>query len=358
MWFIYFFYVIGKKLLVYDKMAVFLRWKIAIMNDILKICLALLFCSGLAQAHGDEHHTEGKSENKAGEPMYNQLAPDFERLDQDGKTHRLQDYKGRWLVLYFYPRDNTPGCTTEANAFKEQFSHLQQMKTAVLGVSMNDAESHKKFIAEHKLPFNLLVDADRAMSKDYGVAGGMGLLSYSKRQTFVIGPNGNVIKHFEKVNPATHVDEVIAVLSRAQKQYRDKKHKDATPKVTEMVGGKAIYGKPWPDTEQPEYALKTLFEKPDSFLEGKMIVSGKISSVCQKMGCWMILTDGENFARVDFDNHSYFVPKESAGEAKLYGRWVKKVLTDEEIAHYESEGAKNLKKVSYELFADSVMLDH
>lgn len=328
------------------------------MNKLMKICATLLFCSGLAQAHGDESHAEKKTENQLPkEQMHSQLAPAFERLDQDGNTHRLQDYKGRWLVLYFYPKDNTPGCTTEAKAFKEQHSHLQQMKTAVLGVSMNDAESHKKFIDEYELPFNLLVDTDKTMSKAYGVAGGMGLLSYSKRQTFIIDPKGKVVKHFKKVTPATHVDEVIAALSRAQKQYRDKKHKDSTPKITETVDGKAVYGKPWPNTKQSEYALKTLFENPDSFLEGKMIISGKISSVCQKMGCWMILTDGENFARVDFDNHSYFIPKKSVGEAKIYGRWVKKVLTDEEIAHYESEGAKNLKKVSYELFADSVMLN-
>lgn len=329
------------------------------MKQMIKVCVAMLLCSGLAQAHGDEAHGDEAHDNQTdGENMYSRVAPDFERLDQNGKTHRLQDYKDHWLVLYFYPRDNTPGCTKEAKGFSDKVDQIKQLEATILGVSMNDAESHKKFIADYDLPFDLLVDKDKSMSKAYGVDGGMGLLSYSKRQTFIIDPKGNVVKHFEKVDPATHADDVIAALEQAQKVYQQHTHKQSAPEVTEMLGGKAIYGKPWPRIKQAEYELKTLLEKPESFLNSQLVINGRVSSVCQKMGCWMILADGEDFARVDFDNHSFLIPKDSAGKAKVYGHLVKKVLTDEQIAHYESEGAKNLKKVSYELVADSVMLDH
>ncbi|WP_154222003.1 DUF4920 domain-containing protein [Marinicella rhabdoformis] len=302
----------------------------------------------------------------AGNNMTGAVAPDFKRLDQNGNERVLSEFKDKWLTLYFYPRDDTPGCTVEANEFKDKYQKLVDMNAVVIGVSMDDAESHQEFIDKYQLPFDLLVDEDKVMSKAYGVAGGMGLISYAKRQTFIIDPQGVIVKHFEEVEPKTHADDVIVALSKAQALYAEtqkladkpakKKKKAKEVVVTEMMGTHTVYGTTWPRIKQADYPLQAVMKSPEKHTAGKRVMTGRITKVCQKMGCWMILTDGDDFARVDFNDHAFLIPKDSSGEARVYGYLKAKELSDEQIAHYQSEGAGELPKKSYEIVADSVMI--
>ena len=144
-------------------------------------------------------------------------APAFSLKDQDGKTVKLSDFKGQDVVLYFYPKDNTPGCTTEACDFRDNQSALKKAGAVVLGVSMDSEASHKKFIQKQSLNFPLLVDADHAVAEAYGAWGEksmygktfMGLI----RSTFLIGPDGKLKRVWPKVKVAGHVDEVLEALS-------------------------------------------------------------------------------------------------------------------------------------------------
>lgn len=143
-------------------------------------------------------------------------APDFSGVDQNGKTLRLADFKGSQVVLYFYPKDMTPGCTVEACAFRDGFRAIKKKGAVVLGVSKDGAASHKKFIEKYELPFSLLADESGSIVKNYGAWGEksmygkkyMGIL----RITYVIGADGRVAAVFPKVKPATHADEVLAAL--------------------------------------------------------------------------------------------------------------------------------------------------
>lgn len=294
--------------------------------------------------------------------MTGALAPDFNRLDQNGVARELSEFKGKWLTLYFYPRDDTPGCTVEANEFKDKYQQLLDMDAVVVGVSMDDAESHQAFIDKYQLPFDLLVDEDKEMSKSYSVAGGVGLISYAQRQTFIIDPQGVIVKHFEEVEPKTHADDVIMALKESQKLYAetqkltDKPAKAKEVKVTEVMGNNKVYGTEWPRIKQADYTLQAVMKNPEESTEGKRIMTGRITKVCQKMGCWMILTDGDDFARVDFNDHAFLIPKDATGDARVYGHLKAKELTDEQIEHYQSEGAGELPKKSYEIIADSVMI--
>lgn len=138
-----------------------------------------------------------------------QRAPAFEALNQGGETITLASLRGRPVVLYFYPRDATPGCTAEACAFRDAWDQLEAEGAVVLGVSTDDVESHRAFAAEHELPFSLLADTDEAIAKAYGVPIRMG---YAKRMTFLIDGQGILRRVFEDVDPAVHVDEVLAAL--------------------------------------------------------------------------------------------------------------------------------------------------
>ena len=143
-------------------------------------------------------------------------APQFSGVDQEGKTVRLSDFKGSTVVLYFYPKDLTPGCTVEACAFRDDYNALQKKGAVVLGVSKDTPSSHKKFIDKHKLPFSLIADEGGDIIKAYGAWGEksmygkkyMGIL----RITYVIGADGRVAAVFPKVKPAGHAQEVLALL--------------------------------------------------------------------------------------------------------------------------------------------------
>jgi len=139
-------------------------------------------------------------------------APEFELPDQTGQLHSLEDYRDQWVVLYFYPKDDTPGCTTEACEFRDSIFEFREINTQILGVSFDDVESHLKFAEHHQLPFPLLADTEGKAAEAYGVKTRMFGMTVAKRQTFLIDPAGNVAKHYASVKPATHSDQVLADL--------------------------------------------------------------------------------------------------------------------------------------------------
>jgi thioredoxin-dependent peroxiredoxin len=141
-------------------------------------------------------------------------APDFSLSDQNGKIHTLKDYAGRWLVLYFYPKDETAGCTKEACNFRDQRDTILALgNTDVVGVSKDSVESHQKFAEHHNLNFTLLSDPDHKVIEAYGAWGG---LFGTKRHTVVINPKGEIVKEYRGVNPSTHAGEIIADLQTLQ----------------------------------------------------------------------------------------------------------------------------------------------
>ena len=146
------------------------------------------------------------------QPVIGEIAPEFELFDQNEQLHSLEDYRDQWVVLYFYPKDETPGCTTEACEFRDNIFAFRKLNTQILGISLDDVESHKKFVEKHGLPFPLLADIEGKAAEAYGVKTRMFGMTVAKRQTFIIGPDGSIAKHYEKVKPATHSAEVLADL--------------------------------------------------------------------------------------------------------------------------------------------------
>ncbi|MDJ0750923.1 MAG: peroxiredoxin [Woeseiaceae bacterium] len=145
-------------------------------------------------------------------------APEFELSDQHGQLHSLEDYRDRWVVLYFYPKNNTPGCTTEACEFRDNIFAFRDLNAQILGVSLDDVGSHKAFAEEYGLPFPLLSDADGTTASAYGVKTRMFGMTVAKRQTFIIGPDGTIAKHYENVDPDTHSTQVLADLAALRTQ--------------------------------------------------------------------------------------------------------------------------------------------
>lgn len=139
-------------------------------------------------------------------------APEFELADQTGQLHSLEDYRNRWVVLYFYPKDETPGCTTQACEFRDNIFAFRDLNAQILGVSLDDVESHKSFADNHSLPFPLLADTEGEAATAYGVKTRKFGMTYAKRQTFIIGPDGKIAKHYETVKPGEHSARVLADL--------------------------------------------------------------------------------------------------------------------------------------------------
>jgi peroxiredoxin Q/BCP len=147
-------------------------------------------------------------------------APDFALPDQDGQTHRLGDYAGRWLVLYFCPRDDTPMCTQEACRFRDDIGILGDLNAAVVGVSLNDTRSHADFARKHQLPFPLLSDPDGKTAAAYDSLLNLGVVRFARRRTFIIAPDGHIAARFDKVDPASHAQEVARTLRTLQQTAR------------------------------------------------------------------------------------------------------------------------------------------
>jgi thioredoxin-dependent peroxiredoxin len=140
-------------------------------------------------------------------------APDFTAKNQDGETVKLKDLKGERVVIYFYPKDDTPGCTKEACSFRDADDVYRKKGIKVLGVSTDDEKSHQKFISKYELPFDLLADTDKSIVEKFGVWGEKSMYGRkymgTHRKTFLIDEKGNIVKIFDKVKVAEHADEVL-----------------------------------------------------------------------------------------------------------------------------------------------------
>ena len=147
-------------------------------------------------------------------PKPGQSAPDFSLPDQDGKLHKLTDYSGKWLVLYFYPKDDTPGCTQEACSFRDDLHQLTALGAVVVGVSTDDSSSHAEFAKKYHLPFPLLADKGAEVAARYGAQSNFGLFRLAKRYTFLINPQGKISKTYDKVDTSRHSKEIIEDLTR------------------------------------------------------------------------------------------------------------------------------------------------
>lgn len=152
--------------------------------------------------------------------LINTPAKDFSLLDQDGKVHTLKDYRGKYVVLYFYPKDDTPGCTKEACNFRDSYHELQKLGVVILGVSKDSVKSHKKFADKYQLNFPLLSDESTETIKAYESWGEKKFMGRTYegiiRNTFLIDKKGIIIKSYEKVNPLTHAKEIIEDLKSFQ----------------------------------------------------------------------------------------------------------------------------------------------
>ncbi len=147
---------------------------------------------------------------RAGElPETGKPAPDFNLPDQNNQRHTLADYLGKWLVLYFYPKDDTPGCTTEACAFRDDLSRLTAMGAAVVGISVDDTGSHAAFAKKYHLPFALLADQTTETAAHYGALMNLGFIKFAHRYTFLIDPQGKVSKRYLSVETSRHSKEII-----------------------------------------------------------------------------------------------------------------------------------------------------
>jgi peroxiredoxin Q/BCP len=150
-------------------------------------------------------------------PEVGSAAPDFTLPTQEGSAASLKDYRGKWVVLYFYPKDQTAGCTREAHNFQVDQPKFRERDAVVLGVSLDSVESHKKFCAKEGLNFKLLSDTGHSVTQAYGSLTNLGVVRIAARNTFIINPEGKVAKVYRGVNPAHHSDEVLADLDRLQK---------------------------------------------------------------------------------------------------------------------------------------------
>ncbi len=150
-------------------------------------------------------------------PAPGSVAPDFTLPSQEGSAVSLQDYRGRWVVLYFYPKDQTPGCTREAHNFQADQAKYAERHAVVLGVSVDSVDSHKKFCAKEGFNFKLLADSDGKVSQAYGSLTNLVVAKFAKRNTFLIDPGGKVAKAYTSVDPARHSEDVLAALDQLQK---------------------------------------------------------------------------------------------------------------------------------------------
>jgi len=152
----------------------------------------------------------------AAAPQDGQAAPDFKLQDQNGKWHTLAEQHGKWVVLYFYPKDFTPGCTTEVCQFRDDVLKLHKAHAEVFGVSLDDVKSHADFAEKYHVPFPLLSDHDQVVAKAYGVLtfSQKMNMSYAKRETFLIDPRGKIAKHYLDVDPKENSGQVLADIQK------------------------------------------------------------------------------------------------------------------------------------------------
>ena len=155
--------------------------------------------------------------SRSAAPSEGSSAPDFTLPSQDGSSVSLKDYRGKWVVLYFYPKDQTPGCSREAHNFQVDQPKYAERNAVVLGVSLDSVDSHKKFCAKEGLNFKLLADTEHRVTDSYGSLTNLGLVKFAARHTFLIDPNGKIAKAYTSVDPVKHSTEVLAELDVLQK---------------------------------------------------------------------------------------------------------------------------------------------
>jgi peroxiredoxin Q/BCP len=151
-------------------------------------------------------------------PQAGQQAPEFQLPSQDGSPVGLKEFRGKWVVLYFYPKDNTPGCTIEAHNFQRDLSKYEQANAVIVGVSVDSSNSHKDFCAKQGLTFKLLADTEKKVVEQYGSLRNMMGFKIAARNTFLINPDGQIVKVWTGVDPGKHSQEVLAELNQAQKK--------------------------------------------------------------------------------------------------------------------------------------------
>lgn len=182
-------------------------------SPVSKILLAILFLAGAGvllvrwAGRGDA-------------PAAGSAAPDFALPDAQGQVQRLADYRGRWLVLYFYPKDETPGCTAEACSLRDAFAGFGERNAALLGVSLDSVTSHAAFAQHHRLPFPLLADADGRVARAYGSLWDFGLVRFAKRHTFLIDPEGRIARVYRDVSPQSHARTLLDALDQFRLEAR------------------------------------------------------------------------------------------------------------------------------------------
>ena len=158
----------------------------------------------------------------ASTPSVGSTAPDFTLQSQDGTAVSLKDYRGKWVVLYFYPRDMTHGCTIEAHNFERDQDQYARRNAVVLGVSVDDVDSHKKFCAKEGLNFKLLADTEKKVSNEYGSLTNLAIVKFSSRHTFLINPECQIARVYTDVDPNKHSQEVLAALEELHKHTAQK----------------------------------------------------------------------------------------------------------------------------------------
>ena len=147
-------------------------------------------------------------------PKPGDTAPDFKLMDQNGQFKKLSDFAGSWVVLYFYPKDDTPGCTKEACSFRDDLANLEKLGAKVVGVSVDDSISHAKFAAKYHLPFPLLADEDGKVAESYGALTNLFVVKLAKRYTFLIDPKGKIAKAYLSVDTSRHSQEIVEDLKK------------------------------------------------------------------------------------------------------------------------------------------------
>lgn len=154
---------------------------------------------------------------QAATPAIGAAAPDFSLLDQNGKLRKLSDWRGKWVVLYFYPKDDTPGCTEEACTFRDDLEQLSALDAQVVGISIDTSASHKAFAEKYRLPFPLLADDKAEVAASYGALSDWLLIKLAKRYTFLINPTGKIAKAYLSVNTSRHSAEIVSDLKLLRK---------------------------------------------------------------------------------------------------------------------------------------------
>ena len=148
--------------------------------------------------------------------LLGQPAPGFDLKNSKGELVSLNSYKGQWLVLYFYPKDDTPGCTKEACSFRDNYQSIQSLNASVVGISIDSSSSHKEFKEKYKLPFTLLADEDGEVAKKYGALNNFLIFKLAKRQSFIIDPDGKIRRVYRSVSPSGHANEIYEDLKKLQ----------------------------------------------------------------------------------------------------------------------------------------------